>query len=134
MSFPIPLPTPTIAADTIKATIPYLAAVTTGVTRLTNTPPDVTAKIRVAMQGVQMGVSALAESETAAASKPIVDRIMTDGQAVLQAAAPFAALLPTPYGMIYGLANAVFPFAVGIVHVMVATKTTVPDPNMTPHL
>jgi hypothetical protein len=114
------------AANTISAAVPYLQAITSAVTTMSKTPPDVSNKIQAAMSGVNTGVAALAASETAAQSRPIVQLIETDGMAVLTAAAGIP--LPFPYSMILILASSLLPAVINAVNMLMASKVTVTAP------
>jgi hypothetical protein len=113
-----------VAANTIGVAIPYLSALATTVEGLSRTDPATQQKVAVAMQGVQVGVQALAQSETAAQSQPIVDRIEADGMAVLQAAAGLP--LPPPYNIVLMLASSLLPAVIQSVNLLLAHRVTVP--------
>jgi hypothetical protein len=112
------------AATTISAAVPYLQAITSAMTTKSKTPPDVSNKIQAAMSGVNTGVAALAASETAAQSRPIVQLIETDGMAVFQTAVA-SGLLPPPWNTVAEFALPLFKSAITLVNAMIATKTTV---------
>lgn len=118
------MPTPATAANTVAAALPYLQAVTAAVTNLSHTPPDVAAKIQTAMSSVQQGVAALATSETAVQSKPIVDRIAADAQAVLAVAASLP--LPFPVNVILMVASSLLPTVLSAVNLLMQQRVTVP--------
>ena len=118
------MPTPAVAANTIAVAIPYLSALANTVMGLSHTPPETAAKVSAAMDGVKTGVAALAVSETAAQSQPIVDRIEADGMAVLTAAAGMP--LPFPYNMILMLASSLLPAVISSVNMLMANHVTVP--------
>lgn len=118
------MPTPQVAANTIAVAIPYLSAITAAVTNLSHTPPNVAANIQTAMSGVQTGVAALAASETAAQSMPIVQRIEADGMAVLSAAAGLP--LPSPYNFLLMIASSLLPAVISSVNTLMASHITVP--------
>jgi hypothetical protein len=118
------MPTVATAANTIAVAIPYLSAITAAVTNLSHTPPGVTTKIQTAMDSVQQGVAALAASETAVQSKPIVDRIAADAQAVLTVAA--ALPLPFPVNIILMVASSLLPTVLSAVNLLMANHATVP--------
>lgn len=115
--------TPATAANTIAATIPYLSAITAAVTNFSRTTPAVANQIQSAMAGVQQGVQALADSETAVQSKPIVDRIGADAQAVLSVAASLP--LPPPFNIILMVASSLVPTVLSGVHLLIANRATV---------
>lgn len=118
------MPTVATAANTVAVTLPYLSAITAAVTNLSHTPPDVAAKIQTAMSGVQQGVAALAASETAVQSKPIVDRIAADAQSVLAVAAGMP--LPFPVNIILMIASSLLPTVISAVNLLMANHATVP--------
>jgi hypothetical protein len=87
------MPTPSTAADTIGTIIPFIEPLATKVMQLTHTDPGVVGHVQTALDGIHSGLDALATSETANESAPIVARILADSQAVLQVAAG----LPLPF-------------------------------------
>jgi hypothetical protein len=116
--------TPAVAANTIATVLPFLAALTQSVTTATKTPPDVAAKIQASLSGVQQGVAALAASETAVESQPIVERIEADAQAVLSVAASLP--LPSPYNVILMIASSLLPSVVSAVNLLMVHHVAVP--------
>jgi hypothetical protein len=114
----------TTAADTIGAIVPFLAPVAATVVSLSRSSPETAAKVQTAMAGVTTGIQALAASDTAAASKPIVARIEQDAQAVLLAAA--AAPLPFPYSLILQIASSMLPALMSSVNLLLQHRVTVP--------
>jgi hypothetical protein len=118
------MPTPTTAADTIATIIPYLKPLTGAVLTLSRTNPETATKVQGAMDGVQSGVVALAASETAQQSAPIVQRIEADAQAVLSVAAGLP--MPFPFNIILMVASSLLPAVIGAVNVLMATRVTVP--------
>lgn len=116
--------TPKTAANTVAVAIPFLAAIVTAVSGMTHVPADTQSKIATALDGVQQGAAALAASETAVESKPILDRIEADAQAVLAIAATLP--LPGPAGVAFRIASIVVPMAIAGVKMLIATKTTIP--------
>ena len=114
----------TTAADTLSAIIPFLAPLAATAISLSRSSPDTAAKIQTAMTGVTTGVQALADSETAAQSQPIVQRIEADGMAVLTAAAGMP--LPFPYNIILMIASGMLPTLISSVNMLMAHKVTVP--------
>jgi hypothetical protein len=116
--------TPTTIADTVATVIPLLQPLAGVAMKLSRTNPDTVAKVQTAMDGVQAGVAALAASETTVQSKPIVDRILADGMAVLQVAATLP--LPPPYNVILMVASGLLPSVISAVDMLMQTHTTVP--------
>jgi hypothetical protein len=114
----------TTAADTIATIIPFLKPLASTVITLSRSSPETAAKVNEAMVQVTAGVSALAVSQTATQSKPIVERIEAGACAVLQAAA--MAPLPPPYGVILMVASGLLPSLFSTVNTLLATLTTVP--------
>ena len=113
----------TTAADTIRAVVPFLQPLATTVVTLSRTSPETAAKVQTAMEGVTTGITALADSETAAQSQPIVARIEADAQAVLAAAA--ALPLPPPYGTILLIASSLLPAVFSSVNLLMVHRVTV---------
>jgi len=116
------MPTSTTAADTIKATLPYLQALTDAVVKMVS--PTAGLKAQTAMAGVEDGISALAISETAIVSKPIVQRITDDAQMLLTLGASLP--LPFPANIILMIASSLFPAAVNAVNLMMQHHAQVP--------
>lgn len=114
----------TTLADTIATVLPYLRPLVGAVTAASHTPPDVAAKIQAAMDGVESGVTALAASDSAAQSQPIVQRIEADALSVLQVASSLP--LPPPFSTIAMVASFLLPSLFSAVNLLVATKTAVP--------
>jgi hypothetical protein len=114
----------TLLADTISSIIPFLQPLAGSVMQITRTDPVTQTKVKDALSGVQQGVTALAASETASQSKPIVQRIEADAMAVLQVAAGLP--LPPPYGTILLVASTLVPSVINAVNLLMATHTTVP--------
>jgi hypothetical protein len=121
-----PMATVQTAANTISVVLPFLSSLTGAVTTATHTPPAVADKIQASLAGVQQGVAALAASETAVQSQPIMARIAADAQAVLTVAAGLP--LPPPFNIILMIASSLLPSVVSAVNLLIATKTTVPSP------
>jgi hypothetical protein len=122
--------TPATAANTISSVIPFLTGIAGAVETQTRASPDVIAKVQLALQGVQQGTAALAQSETAAQSQPIVQRIEADAMAVLSTAATLP--LPAPWNMILLFAAPLLQAAVSAVNILLATKTTLPANDNVP--
>jgi hypothetical protein len=116
--------TSTTVADTVASVIPLLQPLAGVAMQLSRTDPETVARVQTAMNGVQAGVVALAASETAVQSKPIVDRILSDGMAVLQVAATLP--LPPPYNIILMVASSLLPSVISAVDMLMKTHTTVP--------
>jgi hypothetical protein len=114
----------TTAADTIATVIPFLEPIAIQVMKLTRTDPATTATVNDAMAGVQQGVVALAASETASQSKPIVQRIESDAMAVLTVAAGLP--LPPPFNVILMVASSLLPAVIGAVNLLMVSHVTVP--------
>lgn len=112
------------AADTIATIIPYLQPLVDTIEGLARTPTDVKEKVKTAMDGVQSGVRALADSETASQSRPILERIEADAQAVLVAAAGFP--LPFPFGVILMVASTLLPSVFSAVNLLMQHHVDVP--------
>ena len=110
-------------ANTVSALIPFLQPLATTVVTLSRTSPDTAAKVQTAMEGVTTGITALADSETAAQSQPIVARIEADAQAVLAAAAVMP--LPPPYGIILQIAASLLPAVFSSVNLLMVHRVTV---------
>jgi hypothetical protein len=118
--------TDTTAADTIAVAIPLLQRLAAGALAAPGTPPATAAAIKTALATVQTGVSALAESTTAAESTPIVDIIESSGKALLATAAGLP--LPFPFNIILMAAAALLPSVIATVKLLMAHKITVPAP------
>lgn len=116
--------TPATAANTIATIIPYLKPLASIVLTQTRADAATTERVQNALDGVHDGISALAQSETAAESQPIVQRILVDAQAVLQVAATMP--LPPPFNVILMVASGLLPSLIGAVQMLLATNTTVP--------
>jgi hypothetical protein len=114
----------TTAADTLAAALPFLEPLAATTISLSRASPADTAKIQAAMTGVQSGITALAASDTAAQSKPIVDRIEQDACAVLTAAAGLP--LPAPYNVILMVASSMLPALMSSVNLLLQHRVTVP--------
>lgn len=110
--------TPTTAADTITAVLPYLSAIATEVSK---THPQAL----TALNGVKANVAALAESTTAVNSRPIVHSIVIFARSILAIAAGVP--LPPPYNVILMIASSLLPSVVSAVETLLDYRTTVPD-------
>jgi len=118
--------TPTTAADTIAAAIPYLASLAKVIEGMARTSPETVTKVQTALQDLQISVEALAASQTATQSKPIVDKIEAAGMAILQAAGSMA--LPSPFNIIAMVAPGFFQMAISTVKQLMVHRVTVPTP------
>lgn len=116
--------TSTTAADTIASVVPFLQALGTEIMTIAHTDPATVAKVQAAMTGVQQGITALATSDTAAQSQPIVQRIQADATAVLSVAASLP--LPPPYGTILMIVSSLLSSVLGVVNSLMAARVTVP--------
>lgn len=116
--------TPAIVANTVSTIIPFLKPLANVAMGLTRTDPETQAKVQGAMDGVQQSVAALAQSETAAESQPLVQRILADAEAVIQVAAGLP--LPPPFNIILMVAASLLPTLIGAANTLTATRTTVP--------
>ncbi len=117
---------PTTLADTVSSLLPFLKPLAAAVTTSTHTTPEMAQKVQTAMDGVQQGVVALAASETAAHSQPIVQRVEADAMSVLTVAAMMP--LPPPANIILMVAATLMPAVFSGVNLLLAHKTTVPAP------
>lgn len=116
--------TPAVAANLIATVIPFLSSITGAVASATHTPPDVAAEIQAAFSGVRDGVAALAASETAVESQPIVERIEADAQAVLTVAAGLP--LPAPFNIVLMIASSLLPTVISAVNLLMVHHVAVP--------
>ena len=115
---------PTTLADTISSLLPFLKPLATAVTNSTNATPETVARVQTALAGVQDGIGALALSETAVRSQPIVQRVEADAMSVLTVAAMMP--LPPPANIILMVAATLLPAVFSGVNLLLAHKTTVP--------
>jgi len=115
---------PTTLADTISSLVPFLKPLATAVTTSTHATPETVQRVQTAMDGVQQGVVALAASETAVRSQPIVARIEADAQAVVGVAAMMP--LPFPYSLILMVVSGLLPAVFSSVNLLLANHATVP--------
>lgn len=115
--------TPATAANTIATILPFLSSLVNVIATETKTTPAVAVQIQTALSGVQQGVQALAISETAVESKPIVARIAADAQAVLAVASSFP--LPPPFNIILMIVSSLLPTVISAVELLMANHVTV---------
>ncbi len=120
----MPTQTPTTLADTISSLVPFLKPLATAVTTSAQATPETVQRVQTALAGVTDGIGALAASETAVASKPILDRISADAQAVLNVAAMMP--LPPPANIILMVAATLLPAVFSGVNLLLAHRVTVP--------
>lgn len=119
----------TTLADTLETIVPFLQPLATAAIGVSRSSPQTAATVQAAMTSVQDGLTALAASQTAAQSKPLVERIEAGGMAVLNAAA--SAPLPFPYSMILMIASGMLPTLISSVNLLLAHKvdvTALPSP------
>jgi hypothetical protein len=113
----------TTLADTIDSITPFLAPVAAAAISVSRSSPDTAAKVTAAMQGVTTGIQALAASDTAAQSQPIVNRIETDALVVITAV-PVGAL-PFPYSILATIAQGMLPTLISSVNLLLQHKVSV---------
>jgi hypothetical protein len=113
----------TTAADLIGGVLPLLEPVANAVMGMSHANPATAAKVGDALDVVKTGVVALAASETANQSKPIVDQIEAAGTAILAAAGPAA---PFPWNIVAMAAGSMFTASIEAVRLLMAHKVTVP--------
>ncbi len=114
----------TTLADTVSSLVPFLKPLAAAVTTSTNATPETVQRVQTALAGVTDGIGALAASETAVQSKPIVARVEADALAVLNVAAMMP--LPPPANIILMVAATLLPAVFSGVNLLLAHKTTVP--------
>ena len=113
----------TTLADLLGGIVPFLAPLASTTIAVSRSSPQTAATVQAALTGVQSGIQALAQSDTAANSQPIVQRIEVDAMAVLSAAA--AAPLPFPYSLILMIASGMLPTLISSVNLLLQHKVNV---------
>ena len=112
--------TPAAIASTVSSVVPLLTPIVTAIEGAAGVSPSTVTQVQAAMEGVQGGAAALAQSDSIAAQMPIAQRIETDATAVLTVAAS----LPLPPPAALGLRIAAFavPSLFNIVNAIVAAQ------------
>ena len=113
----------TTLADTLATLQPFLAPLAqTAITLSRASPADAT-KIQTALTGVNSGLADLAASDTAAQSKPIVQRFETDALTIVNAVP--ADVWPFPYNIVVQIAKGMLPALMSSVTLLLQHKVDV---------
>jgi hypothetical protein len=113
----------TTLADTLNGLVPLLDPLAATIISVSRASPQTTATVQTSLATVKGGIADLAASETAAASKPLVDQIKTAVFSILNTAA--SASLPFPANIILMLLAGTVPLAFNTVETLLAHKIDV---------
>jgi hypothetical protein len=119
----------TTLADTLNGLVPLLDPLAATVISVSRASPATAATVQSSLATVKGGIADLAASETAAASKPLVDQIKAAVFSILNTAA--SASLPFPANIILMLLAGTAPLAFNTVETLLQHKidvTALPAP------